>query len=55
VQWDGFFVRLLHPVTGLLLGEHLRQQRGRHPINDQNLPRRIPASKTAATAPRWGG
>ena len=30
VQWDGQHVRLLHPKTGQLLREHLRQERGRH-------------------------
>jgi transposase len=44
VQWDSLFVRLLHPSTGLLLREHVRQQRGRHRIKDQDLPRRVPAT-----------
>ena len=31
VQWDGLYVRILHPATGQLLREHLHQQRrGRH-------------------------
>ena len=44
VQWDSLFVRLLDPSTGLLLREHVRQQRGRHRIKDQDLPRRVPAT-----------
>jgi len=30
VQWNTTHVRLLNPVTGQLLREHLRQERGRH-------------------------
>jgi hypothetical protein len=44
VQWDGLYVRLLDPSTGLLLREHVRQQRGRHRIQDQDLPKRVPAT-----------
>jgi transposase len=44
VQWDSLFVRLLDPSTGLLLREHVRQQRGRHRIKDQDLPQPVPAS-----------
>ena len=44
VQWDGLHVRLLHPETGLLLREHLRQQRGRHRIKDEDRPKRTPLS-----------
>ena len=44
VQWDGLFVRLLRPTTGELLREHVRQQRGRHRINEQDQPARIPRS-----------
>lgn len=36
VQWDGFFVRILHTQTGQLLREHVRQQRGRHRIKDED-------------------
>jgi len=32
VQWNASHVRLTDPVTGQLLREHLRQQRGRHRI-----------------------
>jgi len=44
VQWDSLFVRLLDPLKGLLLREHVRQQRGRHRIKDQDLPKRVPAT-----------
>jgi hypothetical protein len=42
VQWDGHHVRLLDPRTGELLREHLRQQRGRHRIKDEDRPKRTP-------------
>src|SRR5438105_245315 len=42
VQWDGVRVRLLDPATGRLLREHLRQQRGRHRIKDEDRPKRTP-------------
>lgn len=42
VQWDGNRVRLLDPRTGELLREHLRQQRGRHRIKDEDRPRCTP-------------
>ena len=35
-------VRLLHPKTGQLLREHLRQERGRHRIKDEDRPKRTP-------------
>jgi hypothetical protein len=42
VQWDRRHVRLLHPGTGQLLREHLRQPRGAHRIlaedRQQNTP-----------------
>ncbi len=38
VQWDGCIVRVLDPRTGQLLREHLRQQRGRHRIQDEDQP-----------------
>ena len=40
VQWDGFYVRILHPQTGQLLREHLRQQRGRRRVVDADLSSR---------------
>ena len=42
VQWDGHCVRVLDPRTGQLLREHLRQERGRHRIPEQDLPTRTP-------------
>lgn len=42
VQWDGTHVRLLDPRTGQLLREHLRQERGRHRIQEQDRAKRTP-------------
>jgi hypothetical protein len=42
VQWDGVRVRLVDPKTGQLLREHLRQERGRHRIHDEDRPARTP-------------
>jgi transposase len=42
VQWDAHQVRLLNPVTGQLLREHLRQARGRHRIQEQDRPKQTP-------------
>jgi transposase len=42
VQWSTQQVRLLDPKTGELLREHLRQERGRHRIHDEDLPKRTP-------------
>jgi transposase len=42
VQWNTQHVRLLDPQTGQLLREHLRQQRGRHRIHEQDRPSRTP-------------
>ena len=44
VQWDDSHVRLLDPRTGQLLREHLRQERGRHRIQDEDRPTRTPLS-----------
>ena len=44
VQWNASHVRLLNPITGHLLREHLRQERGRHRIQDEDRPRRTPLS-----------
>jgi transposase len=44
VQWNATHVRLLNPITGQLLREHLRQERGRHRIHDEDRPRRTPLS-----------
>ncbi len=44
VQWDASHVRLLDPLTGNLLREHLRQQRGRHRIKDEDRSSKTPMS-----------
>jgi transposase len=47
VQWDELHVRLLNPQTGELLREHLRQQRGRHRIQDEDRPKKTPQGTVA--------
>jgi transposase len=42
VQWNPSHVRLMDPLTGQLLREHLRQQRGRHRIQEQDRPSKTP-------------
>lgn len=42
VQWDGHYVRVLNPDNGQLLREHLRQERGRHRILEEDRPKRTP-------------
>ena len=42
VQWDGVRVRILDPKTGQLLREHLRQERGRYRIREEDKPKRTP-------------
>jgi transposase len=44
VQWNASQVRLIDPLTGQLLREHLRQERGRHRIKDEDRPHRTPLS-----------
>jgi hypothetical protein len=44
VQWNEAHVRLIDPLSGQLLREHLRQQRGRHRIQEQDRPTRTPSS-----------
>jgi len=44
VQWNATHVRLLNPVTGQLLREHLRQERGHHRIHDEDRSPRTPLS-----------
>jgi transposase len=44
VQWNGTHLRLMDPLTGQLLREHLRQERGRHRIKDEDRPSRTPRS-----------
>jgi hypothetical protein len=47
VQWDAHQVRLLDPLTGQLLREHLRQTRGRHRIQDEDRPKKTPLGTLA--------
>jgi transposase len=42
VQWDSRHVRLLDPLTGTLLREHLRQTRGGHRISEEDRPSKTP-------------
>src|SRR5260370_9139213 len=42
VQWDQRYVRLLHPSTGQLLREHLRQPRGSHRILAEDRQQKTP-------------
>lgn len=42
VQWDGHYVRVLNPDNGQLLREHLRQERGRYRILEEDRPKRTP-------------
>jgi transposase len=44
VQWDERTVRILDPRTGDLLREHRRDQPGRYRTQDEDRPRRTPAS-----------
>ena len=56
VQWDELFVRILETTTGELLREHVRQEKGRHRIKDEDRPRRTPlgTSKLLARAAKAG-
>lgn len=47
VQWDSVRVRLIDPATGKLLREHLRQERGRHRISDEDKPKQTPPTTEA--------
>ncbi len=42
VQWDELHVRILCPRTGELLREHIRQERGRRRMRDEDRPKRTP-------------
>jgi transposase len=44
VQWDDRRVRIIDPLTGQLLREHLRQERGRHRIQQEDRSRKTPLS-----------
>ena len=50
VQSNETHVRLLDPVTGVLLREHLRQERGRHRINPEDRPKQTPPSTAGLPA-----
>lgn len=56
VQWDGLHVRILDPVTGALLREHVRQERGRRRMRDEDRPKRTPPTtlQLLARADRCG-
>jgi len=51
VQWNLQYVRVLDPLTGQLLREHLRERRGRHRIHDADRPQRTPLSAANGLAP----
>jgi transposase len=42
VQWDALQVRMLDPRTGELLREHVRQERGRRRMREEDRPKRTP-------------
>jgi transposase len=42
VQWDTLHVRILDPRTGALVREHVRQERGRRRMRDEDRPKRTP-------------
>jgi hypothetical protein len=42
VQWDALHVRILDPVTGALVREHVRQKRGHRALRDEDRPKRTP-------------
>ena len=50
VQWDGCHVRVIDPVTGQLLREHVPQQRGHHRIKDADRSPKTPLSTTRLLA-----
>lgn len=52
VQWNDAHVRLIDPLSGQLLREHLRQQRGHHRIQEQDRPTRTPLSTQQLAAPK---
>ena len=41
-QWDGHHVRILDPKTGMLLREHIRQERGRHRLDGRDRLKAAP-------------
>lgn len=44
MQWNAAHVQLIDPLSGQLLREHLREQRGHHRIQEQDRPTRTPLS-----------
>jgi len=44
VQWDVLRVRLIDPRTGELLREHVRQERGKRRMREEDRPKRTPAT-----------
>jgi len=44
VQWNDSQIRLIDPRSGQLLREHLRQERGRHRIHEEDRRRKTPLS-----------
>lgn len=56
VQWDGRVVRLIDPKTGILLREHLRQERGRRAMRPEDRPASTPPTtlQLLARASRGG-
>jgi hypothetical protein len=44
VQWDALRVRLIDPRTGELLREHVRQERGKRRMREEDRPKRTPAT-----------
>ena len=47
MQWDSLHVRVLNPHTGVLLREHLHQERGKHRIPEEDRPKKTPLSTVA--------
>ncbi len=50
MQWDERTVRVLDPRSGQLLREHLRQERGRHRIPEEDKPAHVLPSTTRLLA-----
>jgi len=44
VQWDELHVRILHPKTGKLMREHLRQRPGGYRVREEDRPKKTPPS-----------
>ena len=44
VQWDALRVRLIDPRSGELLREHVRQQRGKRRMREEDRPKRTPST-----------